>query len=619
MKADAIPLLELFASKQRLEVPLFQRQYIWDKERQWEPLWEDISRKFAEYLEGRRDSPVHFLGAMVLDQKFTPSGHVVKRQVIDGQQRLTTLQIFLATFRDFCFAQGAEELGKECISFTLNSGMMEDRQTEIYKVWPTQADRDQFVSVMSAQSKAEIEKRHPLVRQKWARKDDPRPRMVEAYLYFYDEIADFFLSLDALMSDVPIADRLNESFQALKNALQVVVVDLEQGDDAQVIFETLNARGEPLLPADLLRNYIFLRAGRLGESQEQLYEKYWKVFEDGFWREELRQGRLSRPRSDLYLQHFLAGHQGTEVPIKHLYVEYKYWIDKKHPFPSVHEELRTLAKQAEDYRRLLSPRKTDPLRNLGTFLITFEMSTAYPLLLWLLDHDISPIDWVSISTTIESYILRRAVCNLTTKNYTRIFLGLLRSIQKEQTTSPTAIAAYLKDLKGESMEWPTDDNFRYNWSNRHVYQTMQNPKVVYVLRRLNETYMSSLNEAIEFSGPLSVEHIMPQSWIANWPLEDGQSGMNYSSLMLGDPGDPRREPTEARNRAIQTFGNLTILTQPLNSALSNSNWVTKKPALLQASLLPINQSLYSVENWNERAIALRLEDLFTRALTIWPR
>src|SRR3990172_2457856 len=117
MKANAAPLLAVFEKKLRLEVPLFQRQYVWKREQQWEPLWEDISRKFVEFIEGRKDSPVHFLGAMVLDQKQTPTTHVVKRQIIDGQQRLTTLQIFLAAFRDFCREQGCEELAKECESF----------------------------------------------------------------------------------------------------------------------------------------------------------------------------------------------------------------------------------------------------------------------------------------------------------------------------------------------------------------------------------------------------------------------------------------------------------------------------------------------------------------------
>ena len=105
MKANAAPLLVVFEKKLRLEVPLFQRQYVWNLEQQWEPLWEDIVRKFSEYLEGRRDAPVHFLGAMVLDQKQTPTTHVEKRQIIDGQQRLATVQIFLAAFRDLCQEQ----------------------------------------------------------------------------------------------------------------------------------------------------------------------------------------------------------------------------------------------------------------------------------------------------------------------------------------------------------------------------------------------------------------------------------------------------------------------------------------------------------------------------------
>jgi len=150
MKANAVPLLAIFEKKMRLEVPLFQRQYVWSKEQQWEPLWEDIVRKFSEYLEEREDAPVHFLGAMVLDQKQPPTTHVEKRQIIDGQQRLTTLQIFIAAFRDFCRKQDCEDLAKECDSFTLNKGMMADPDVDKFKVWPTQLDRGQFSDVICA-------------------------------------------------------------------------------------------------------------------------------------------------------------------------------------------------------------------------------------------------------------------------------------------------------------------------------------------------------------------------------------------------------------------------------------------------------------------------------------
>lgn len=164
MDAHAVPLLAIFEKKMRLEVPLFQRQYVWSRDQQWEPLWEDITHKFIEHLDGRKDAPIHFLGAMVLDQKLTPSTHVERRQVIDGQQRLITLQIFISAFRDFCREQGCEELAEECDGFTLNRGMMAEPHIDRFKVWPTQLDRSQFADVILSGSRAELEKRHPLTR-----------------------------------------------------------------------------------------------------------------------------------------------------------------------------------------------------------------------------------------------------------------------------------------------------------------------------------------------------------------------------------------------------------------------------------------------------------------------
>lgn len=114
--------------------------------------------------------------------KQTPTGHVVVRQIIDGQQRLTTLQIFLAAYRDFCRNQNCDALAAECEKFILNTGMMANPVVDQFKVWPTQLDRHQFTDVVSAGSREEVIKRHPIRRKPYARKDDPRPRMVEAYL-----------------------------------------------------------------------------------------------------------------------------------------------------------------------------------------------------------------------------------------------------------------------------------------------------------------------------------------------------------------------------------------------------------------------------------------------------
>lgn len=621
MDANAVALLAIFEKKLRLEVPLFQRQYVWTREQQWEPLWEDIARKFSEYLEGRKDAPVHFLGAMVLDQKQTPTTHVEKRQVIDGQQRLTTLQIFLAAFRDFCREQSCLDLAEECETFTFNKGKMAEPQVDKFKVWPTQLDRTQFTDVIAAGSRSELERRHPLKRRKYARLPDPRPRMVEAYLFFHDQISGFFIGTSTdvpLVANVPIADRLDECFQALKNALQVVVIDLERDDDAQVIFETLNARGEPLLPADLLRNYIFLRAARRGEPQEPLYKEFWQRFDDPFWRVEVRQGRLLRPRSDLFMQHFLASRQTRDIPIKHLFVEYKFWVDRERPFATVRDELATLARQGDDFRRIIEPKKDDALYRLASFLDVFDIRTAYPLLLTLLDVGITEPQWSEVTVTLESYLLRRAVCGLTTKNYNRTFLGHTRSLRRDGVT-PENLGTILAQQTGESAEWPSDDAFKNAWWTRHAYQTLNNPKIVYILKRLSDTYFGNKMEHVSVEGPLTVEHILPQQWISNWPLPDGSQGMTAKELWDAPIDDPRAQATRERNTLLQTLGNLTVLTQPLNSAASNSAWINKKPELLRHSLLPINQKLYDYATWDEKAIHQRADELFRRALNLWPR
>lgn len=90
---------------------------------------------------------------MVLDQKLTPSTHVEKRQVIDGQQRLTTFQIFLAAFRDYCNERQCDALSEEANRYILNQGMMVDKEVERFKVWPTQLDRAQFMDVVAAGSR----------------------------------------------------------------------------------------------------------------------------------------------------------------------------------------------------------------------------------------------------------------------------------------------------------------------------------------------------------------------------------------------------------------------------------------------------------------------------------
>ena len=93
MDVSILPLQKIFALDVQFRVPLYQRPYVWDRDRQWEPLWDDVAALAERYLTTDRQVKHHFLGAIVVRQQPSPVGTLEIRDVIDGQQRITTLQL----------------------------------------------------------------------------------------------------------------------------------------------------------------------------------------------------------------------------------------------------------------------------------------------------------------------------------------------------------------------------------------------------------------------------------------------------------------------------------------------------------------------------------------------
>jgi hypothetical protein len=252
-----------------------------------------------------------------------------------------------------------------------------------------------------------------------------------------------------------------------------------------------------------------------------------------------------------------------------------------------------------------------------TFLAQFEISTVYPLLLFLFDSNLPPEEWEKVSLVLESYLLRRAVCGFSTKNYNRTFLQSIKPLRAEGANA-NRLASILLNATGTSGEWPSDEAFANAWLNGNAYSGLNNARLVYIYRKLNQTYLNSKHERIN-TPSLSVEHLMPQGWQSKWPLSDGSTGLTSEEFLEVEENDGRAVLTERRNKMVQTMGNLTILTQPLNSSLSNGNWETKKAALLEGSLLPINAQLQHHSTWDESTILSRGQELLSKALILWPK
>jgi len=491
---------------------------------------------------------------------------------------------------------------------------MEDEEVERYKLWPTNLDRKQFSDVVDSGSKEELNRRHPVVRRKYQRKPDPRPKMIECYLYFYDKIATFMKSEEYAQS---LPERVKSMHDALRGALQVVTVELESDDDPQVIFETLNARGEPLLPSDLLRNFIFLRASQQNESQEELYEEFWVRFDDEFWRAQEKQGRLLRPHSDIFLQHYLTLQRKLETLISHLYSEYKDWIKGARPFPTVRAELANLSKHRINFRELVQPSPNTPIGRFSEFLRIFDLSTVYPLVLGMMGADRGHDELAGMLEDLESYIFRRAVCDLGTKNYNRFFLTALNKLANSQFNR-TNLRAALVEQKGDSVVWPDNARFKQAWLNQPVYRSMGTGRVQYALREIERRLHQPRAERIEILSDLSVEHVLPEEWIEQWLLPNGNRGVTLFEMFDKSQSAEDVEATERRDRAKHAFGNLTLLTQPLNSSVSNSAFEIKKPEILKNSALALNRYFHDQQNWDETCITVRGEALFTHALEKWP-
>jgi hypothetical protein len=618
MKTDKSTVFEIFEKHRRYVVPLFQRGYVWNREGQWEPLWDDLIDQTAELVRYRSQPGTrlhkHFLGALVLNLTLTPLSRVPVVDIIDGQQRLTTLQVLLAAIRDEAGAVLDDPYLKDRLQrLTLNTGQLVTPD-ERFKVWPTSSMQVHVANVMEAGSSSELEELyrrfHEFKYKKWR---PPRPGVVEAYLYFSQMVRDYLdddpeeLPFDLV--DLPVEQRAHDLIEALIQNIQLVTIELDAEDNAQVIFETLNARGEPLTPSDLVRNFVFLTATRDGRDVTRLYDELWRTYEEDppkqpFWKEEERQGRLKRSRLDLFLFHYVTFLTGDELKIGHLYQAFRDWWESAER--DVENELQSLLRFSKFYAVMLAPDSSTDFAISCRRLRVLDTATAYPLLLWAageLGTDSS--EFLEMLTDVESFLVRRIVCGHNAKAYNRLFLEALGKLRRAGVPTAAGLRAQLGSSAAESAVWPGDDEFRRHLVNDPLYRTVTPRRMQMILQALDHASRHRYSEDMSINSELTIEHVMPQHPSEDdWPLylKDGENWL-----------DARTE----RETATHRLGNLTLLTQPLNSSVSNGPYSLKRTEIAN-SLLALNSYFHQATDWNEAQVDARGEKLADLALRIWP-
>ena len=243
MEASPMSLFEKFIKEaygSQYVIPVYQRNYTWKKNKQVKQLLADIER----ILKG--ETKKHFIGTVVYNIVKTDF-MVREREVVDGQQRLITMFLIAYALRNIAKSQGDDE-----IAYAITSSYLENNSSDKYKyrLQPSVSDDDAY-SYIAKDIIGDYE---------------GSSLVMENYKFLYS-------SLEALTKEY--------SLMAVINAVReiyIVRIELDTDDDAQQIFESINSTGEKLTAADLIRNYLLISDNM--DTQEWLYNDYWKVLED---------------------------------------------------------------------------------------------------------------------------------------------------------------------------------------------------------------------------------------------------------------------------------------------------------------------------------------------------
>ncbi|GAB3602522.1 GmrSD restriction endonuclease domain-containing protein [Microbacterium aureliae] len=592
MKTEVVKPQDVFYNPTRLMVPLFQRPYVWSQQEQWEPLWEDIAR-LIDVIEGHNQDATHFLGAIVIQQVPSRLGALPTWNIIDGQQRLTTLQLLLDALHAQLERRGLGDYADQILPLVENPKSFRKAEEDRFKLWPTNRDRASFGAVMSAPSPISYSTL-------------PASRLRDAHHYFSEAI-DMWLGQDDAEQKASLL------VGAVTGRLEIASIRLDSNEDAQAIFETLNARGTPLSAADLIKNFIFQQVDAAGAERD--YLAYWADFETPWWETEVTSGRIKNPRASLFLWQWLTARTLTDFPIREVFTQFKHYVN------TVEKDVAALLPQikmaADRYRAIIegSENPNGPLDRAQLFSYrvgTLDSEISRPLLIWLDEPeqaDVSDADRSRILELLESWFVRRALVKAPSQGSNRFLVDMLRLISRRPKNQlADAVEHFLVSNHTAVGYWPGDDEVRVALSDANIYGQYRRSRVRMVLEALEDAKRGFPGANPLAMGPIvrnkaTIEHLMPQKWRAHWAAELSE--------------DEERD----RDRRVQQLGNLTIVTQALNSRVSNGAWEQKRAHFLASDDVLITKqalALAADRAWDERAIAARTKQMIEQILTVWP-
>ena len=539
-------------------IPVYQRNYTWTPEREVKQYLNDLCR----VLRGEYKN--HFMGILIYLEKTIDFGSR-EFSVIDGQQRLTTTFLTIYAIREmFKCNNDLDAVGLLDGQFLTN---MHCKDKIKYRLKPLVADDDVYRFIVEDRLE-DIENKDSLI--------------YKNYIYIRGY-------LEGLVANGYSA---NDILLAL-NKLYIVCVPISEEDNAQKIFESINATGVKLTAADLIRNYLLMNLD--SDTQDNYYRDYWRKIEES----------ISNDSKDLemFFRMYLAIKKYTLVSKNGVYREFIDWVEGNK------SQTGDLFKELLDYAKIYKTINNAPIDSLDKFLwqpltdfrkIKSELPISIVMEFYKLYNsgNISAGVLGDLVQAINIYLLRRSICDMNSQNISKLFPTILRRILDKCNGDYSEIVAILnQEMVGNNAGtsgsyMPTDIQMHDILLNANVYKR---PALRIIFDRLELTD----NPAPVDLSKLSVEHLMPQTPTEEWLEELDTTEEEYMTN-------------------LHRLGNLTLATKPDNSKMSNQLWDYKNEILKSTAHLKMNMELLSIPKWTLKCISERTESLIKRICQILP-
>lgn len=598
-----------------IEIPFFQRGYVWNEEN-WEELLDNL-------LDEKQS---HFLGSIILKQLECVSGNVPRWSVIDGQQRLTTLSILLRACYDSLPMSTFSDDDRNHIDADMESILFFKRRKinspKEIKIIHSMVDATDYKSIIEGKVKDIVD---TIVLSSKKKKDEKESsNILQCYKYFYDYLSEHPDESVKLWEDL-----LDDQNKIL------VKIDLSVSENEQAIFDTVNSAGMRLTCADTIKNALFRKANENAKTDFEkemvinLYKECWEnIFSNNndsveYWSTERQLGRTARDNLEVLL-HCIALIKGFYDPelnkisdLPQVYKKYIEVFDNDALFKFI-KEVQMYANLYRNYFYSFDKstlfRYDNDIQRLFHVLNICEISTLHPYILKLFkeynidDEYILPESFKEEIKKIEGYVLRHTLCHISTKNFNKecaLLIAGKTTIDKEIIDKATVIG---DDIVREKLK------------------TIPHNKVASLILfwiELRRRHLDNKFNIKELKYTYSLEHVLPQKWEEFWNID-------ICPVVSTDTKDTIKNiqnATDIRELAIFELGNMTLLNSNLNSSLRNYEFSRKitgekrKKGIKDYADLDITKDIIKVYErgnlWNEVTIRERTNSLTAEFFEIW--